>query len=90
MKTFSRPDGFMLFGKLRVEFFSTSELLYPDLKIKLYLNRARPNFNTNIGNPNISLGSVDCSFYTRRIALKDDYHKKKMDMMANNPVDYNY
>ena len=29
MKMLSRPDGFMLYGKLVVDFFSTSELLYP-------------------------------------------------------------
>ena len=33
---------------------------------------------------------MDCSLYTRRIALKDDYHKKRMDMLANAPVKYNY
>ena len=29
-------------------------------------------------------------FYTRRTALKDDYHKKRMDMLAYAPVEYNY
>ena len=32
-KMLSRPDGFMLCGKLGVEFFSTSELLYPNIKL---------------------------------------------------------
>ena len=41
-------------------------------------------------NPNVSLGIVDCSLYTRRIAVKDDYHKERMDMLANTPVDFNY
>ena len=40
--------------------------------------------------PNVSLGIVDCSFYTHRIALKEDCHKKRMDMLACAPVDYNY
>ena len=31
-----------------------------------------------------------CSLYNRRITLKDDYHKKRMDMLANSPVEYNY
>ena len=39
-------------------------------------------------NPNVSLGIVDCSFYTRRIVLKDDYQKKRMDMRAYTPVEY--
>ena len=51
----SRPDGFMLYGKLGVDFFSTSELLYPNMKIRLRLIRARPNFYTIIDNPNVSL-----------------------------------
>ena len=41
-------------------------------------------------NPNVSLGFVDCSLYTRRIALKDDYHKKRMDMLAYTPLKFNY
>ena len=39
-------------------------------------------------NPNVSLVNVDCSLYTRRIALKDDYHKNRMDMLAYAPVEY--
>ena len=31
MKMLSRPDGFMLYGKLGFDFFSTSELLYPNM-----------------------------------------------------------
>ena len=41
-------------------------------------------------NPNLSLGIVDSSLYTRRIALKDDYHKKRMDMLAYTPVEFIY
>ena len=41
-------------------------------------------------NPNVSLGIFDCSLYSRRIALKDDYHKKRMDMLAYTPVEINY
>ena len=89
MKLLSRPDGLMLYGKLGIDFFSTSELLYPILKIRQRLIRARPNFYMISDNPNVSLGIVDCSLYTRRIALKDDYHKKRMDMLAYAPVSYN-
>ena len=90
MKLLSRPDGFMLYGKLKIDFFSTSELLYPNMKIRLRLIRARPNFYMTSDNPNVSLGTVNCSFYTRRISLKGDYHKKQMDMFAYAPVEYNY
>ena len=88
MKMLSRPYGFILYGKLGVDFFSTSELLYPNMKVRLRLIRARPNFYMVSDNPNVSLGIVDCSLYFRRIALKDDYHKKRMDMIAYNPVEF--
>ena len=38
-------------------------------------------------NPNVSLGNGDCSLYNRRITLKNDYHKKRMDMQAYSPVE---
>ena len=41
-------------------------------------------------NPNVSLGIVDCSLFTRRIALKDDYHRKRMHMLANTSVEFNF
>ena len=90
MKLLSRPDGFMLYGKLGIDFFSTSELLYPNMKIRLRLIRARPNFDMISNNPNVSLGIVDCSLYTRRIALKDDCHQKRIDMLAYARVEYIY
>ena len=90
VKMLSRSDGFMVYGKFGVNFFSTSELLYPNMKIRLRVIRARPNFYMISDNPNVSLGIVDCSLYTRRIALKDDYHKKRKDMLANTPVEFNY
>ena len=60
MKLLSRPDGFMLYGKLGIDCFSTSELLYPNMRIRLRLIKARPNFYTISDNPNVSLGIVDC------------------------------
>ena len=41
-------------------------------------------------NPNISPQIVDCSLYTRRIAFKIRYHKKRIDMLAYTPVEFNY
>ena len=89
MKMLSRPDGFMLYGKLGVDFFSTSELLYPNMKIRLRLIRAKPNLYMISDNPNVSPGNVDCSFHTLRIALKEDHHRKRMDMLAYTPVELN-
>ena len=60
------------------------------MKIRLRLIRARPNFYMISDNPNVSLGIVDCSLYTRRIALKQDYQEKKIDMLAYAPVEDNY
>ena len=90
MKMLSRPDGFMLFGKLGVDFSSNSGLLYPNKKIRLRLIRARSNFYMISDNPIVSLGTVVCSLYTRRIALKDDYHKKRLDKLAYTPVEFNH
>ena len=41
-------------------------------------------------NPNVSLGVVDCSLYTRRVILKEDYLKKKIFQLAYAPVENNY
>ena len=90
MKMLSRPDGFMLYGKLGVDSFSTFELLYPNMKVRQRLIRARSNFYMISDNPNVSLRNVDCSLYTRRIALKYDYHKERMDMLAYTLVEFNY
>ena len=80
MKMLGRPDGFMLYDILGVEFFSISELLYPNLKIRQRLISARLNFYMVSDNPNISL----------EIFLKDDYHNKRMDMLAYTPVEFSY
>ena len=90
MKVFSRRDDFMLYGKLGVDFLSTSDLLYSNMKIRLRLIGARPKFYMIIDNPNVSLGIVECSLYTRCIAPKNDYHKRRMDMLAYTPVEFSY
>ena len=76
MKMLSKPDGFMLYGKLGVDFLSTSEFFYPNMKIRLRLIRARPIFYMITDNTNVSFGIYGCSLYTHRIALKVNYHKK--------------
>ena len=85
-----RSDGFTLYGKNGVDFFTISELLYTNMKVKKRLIRARPNVYMISDNSNVSLGIVDCSLYTRRIRLKENYHKKRMKMPAYAPVEYNY
>ena len=89
MKLLSRPGGFMLYCKLGVDFFSTSELRYPNMKHRLRLIRARPNSYMISDNPNVSLGIVHRSFYNRRIDFKDVNHKKRTDMEPYTPVELN-
>ena len=60
-----------------VSFFATSEYQWANMKVKLRLNRARPNFSLIRGNLNVYLGIVDCSFYSRRFVFKVDCHKNK-------------
>ena len=89
LKMLCRPDGFMLNCELGVNFFSTSELLYPKKRIRSRPIRARPDFYMISENSNASLGIVDCSLYVRHIALKDGYHRKRMDMLAYALVEFN-
>ena len=79
LKLLSRHDGFMLYGKMGIDFPPTFELVYPNMKTRLRLIRARPIFHMISDNPDVSLGIVDSSLYTRRIALKDNYHEKRTD-----------
>ena len=80
-KLYSKPDGLMLNGKLGIDFFTTLELLYPNMKIGMRLIRARPNFYMISENPNVNLGIVDCSLYSRRVMLREHYHKKRMPQL---------
>ena len=40
-------------------------------------------------NPNDSPGIVDFLLYVHRLAVKDGYYKKPLDMPAKTPVEYN-
>ena len=39
-------------------------------------------------NPNVRLGIFAFSLYTRLLALKDDYHRKRIDMLAYTPLEF--
>ena len=58
-KMLSRLDGFLLHSKLGVDFFSTSELLYPKMETSLRLIRATTDIYMIRDNTKISLGIVD-------------------------------
>ena len=77
----------MLYGKLGIDFLTTSELLYSNMKIRIRLIRTRPNFYMRSEKPIVSLGIVDCSLYTRRVMLKEDYHKIRLSQLAYAPVE---
>ena len=89
-KMLSRPVGFILYGKLGVDFFSTSELVHPITNVRLRLIKPRPKFFMISDNPNVSLGIVDCSLYVRRIPLKEDYHTKRMEIFVLTLVGFVY
>ena len=57
-KLLSGLDGFMLYVKLAVDFFSISERVCPNTNKRLRLIRARLQFYVNSDNPNVSLGVV--------------------------------
>ena len=57
------------------------------MKIRIRKIRARPNFYMIIENPSVSLGTMDCILYTRRVMPKEDYHKKRMSQLAYAPVE---
>ena len=81
----SRPDGFMLCGRLGVNFFSTAEFLYWNVKFNLQLFKARPCFHKIRDNPNNGLGIVGFSLFTCGIALKEDYQEKERTCLHNLP-----
>ena len=74
--------------KCCVIFSPRSELLRLNMKFRLQLIRARPNFYMVSDNPSVIHGIVECWLYTRRTSFKDDYHSTKMDMLAQTPVNF--
>ena len=66
------------------EFFTTTKLLYPNWKIRLRLIKAKLNLYM-ISGKHVSLAAVDCSLYTRGIALTVENHRNRMEMFAYTP-----
>ena len=80
----------MLYGTLGVDCHSSSESLYPSMKVSLRIVRARPIFYKTSDNPIISLGESDGSLQIRSFSLQYEYHKKELDMLVYIPVVFNY
>ena len=85
MKRFSRPDGFMSYGKLGVDFFSIYELFYPNIRNRLQLIRARPNFYMISDKPNVVLDLLIVHFTLVVLLSETNNHKKRV----NAPLDFN-
>ena len=93
----SKTDGFVLYGKMAINFFSASELPNQNMNTGYVINTGyvvdtgyvQPIFHKISHNSNASLGIVDCSVYTRLFALTDNYHQKRMELFAYTPVDCN-
>ena len=86
LKMLSRPDGFMLYGKLGVDFFLNSDFLCTNMKVRLQLFKTRPKFYLISDNATLVLEMFDRSVYTRCIALKGDYaplHRIAIAMSTN-------
>ena len=60
------------------------------MKYRLRLIRVRPIYYQTSDNPNICLGNVDCSFYIHRIALKENFRKKEIEIIAYTPDEFSY
>ena len=60
------------------------------MKNRLQLIRAKPTFHYISENPSVSLGIVECSLHTCRTTLKNNYHKRRVDMFVFSPVEFNY
>ena len=61
MKMFSRLNGSMFYNKLRIDFCSNSELLYPIMKVRFRLIRTRPKLYTIGDNPNLIFRIDNCA-----------------------------
>ena len=60
------------------------------MKFRLRRIRARPNFYLISDHPNVRFETFDSSVYTPLTSLKDDYHKKRKQMLAYTPAEFNF
>ena len=86
----NETDGFYLYGKLGIDFFTTATLLYPNTKVRIRLIKANPSFYMLSANPHVDLKIQQSVLHTKRIELKEEYHQKNMDMLAYSPVKYTF
>ena len=81
----SGPHAFMSCGDLGVDFFSTTEGLYPNLKS----NSKPDSFNARLATTKrFIVGIGDSSFHTSPTSLRDSSHRTKTDVPAYTPVKF--
>ena len=84
-----RLDDVIFYVKFRVNVFSSSKLLFSNLKSTLRSIKARLHFAMSSDKPDFGLGTDDCSLYTRLRAFKDDCRKNGIALISHTPVDFN-
>ena len=81
----------MLYGKMGFDFFSTSELLKTNMKIRLRLNRTRTSFYMISDNPNDSRGMLVLAKPQRySYCSQGCLSRKRMDMLVYIRVEFDY
>ena len=83
-------NGTTYYGKLAIDLFQCEKLLVPNTKVRLKLIRARPNFYMICYNPHVSLNVVDCSLFTRRVVVNEDYHQTIKYQLTHQPACYKF
>ena len=81
---------FSLYGRPAIDLFTCEKLLLPKTKVRIKLNRARPNLYMLSDNPNVSLKIVDCSLFTRRILVAEPSHQYLQWNLEREPAHYNF
>ena len=92
-KTRNLSSHFPEWNLLRIWSSKGSNLLLNEIKqyeTRRRLIGARHNFYMISDNTIVSFGIVDCSLCTRGIALKDDYHKRRLDKLVYTPLEFNF
>ena len=84
----SRPMTF--YGKLAIDLLTCDKLLLPNTKVRLKLIRARPNFYMISDNPHVSMRITDCSLFTRRVVVAEQFHSMIEYQLIHQPALYNF
>ena len=90
MKSRSRAYGSMLYGKIRLDIFSTFELFYPKMENRLRISIDWPKFHMIVANPISVIELLIVRFAIVVLLSRTIIMKKRMNMLAYDPVEVNY